>query len=184
MSKANIYYLPGRGGRLDRGLGEALSTRGLYLEGRETRGEFVLLGLEKQRRQIAADLQNGFWQPDGRVIANSYGAYLFLQAQCLLPPFPGQVLLLSPILGPARAPHSPTTFIPAGYQALFELLATKRWPTPKQCKVHVGGNDWQCPLVEAKRFASMTGVSLHVVIGAGHMLGPDYVGHLLDKWLA
>ena len=32
----NIYYLPGRGGRLETGLGEALVSRALTISGRET----------------------------------------------------------------------------------------------------------------------------------------------------
>lgn len=179
-----IYYLPGRGGRLDKGLGEGLSMRGLKVDGQATIGEFARLGLDAQRKQIAADLSTGYWHPNARVIANSYGAYLFVQAQGLLPPFPGKVLLLSPILGPASLPKMTTTFTPPGYQAFSQLLEANEWPAPKRCEIHVGENDWQCPLDGVRRFASITGVSLHVVAGAGHMLGQDYVGHVLDQWLA
>ena len=38
-----LYYLAGRGGRLQTGLGEALTARGLAVSGRETVGEFARL---------------------------------------------------------------------------------------------------------------------------------------------
>ena len=179
-----VYYLPGRGGRLDRGLGEGLATRGYQVTGRETRDGFARLGLAAQRTQIAADLRAKYWKPDARLIANSYGAYLFLQAQTLLPPFPGKVLLLSPIIGPASPPGIKTRFIPPGYAAFAELLAARLLPVPTECTIHVGAKDWQCPLEEVQRFAALTGIALHVVSEAGHMLGKSYVGPLLDQWLA
>jgi hypothetical protein len=47
---------------------------------------------------VAQDLRAHFWDESARVIANSFGAYLFLYAQARLPAFPGRVLLLSPIV--------------------------------------------------------------------------------------
>ena len=76
-----IYYLPGNRGRLDTGLGEELMSRGFSLSGRETLGEFRKLSFQEQIMQIAQDLQTEFWTEDARVIANSFGAYLFLHAQ-------------------------------------------------------------------------------------------------------
>ena len=178
-----IYYLPGRGGRLDQGLGEGLAERGLHIAGRETRGDFAQLGFDDQRYKIAADLRGKYWTSGSRVIANSYGAYLFLQAQTLLPPYPGKVLLLSPIIGPASAPKLNFHFIPPSYGPFSELLASGKLPVPRRCTIHVGTNDWQCPLDEVVQFASLTGIELHVVRGAGHMLGKEYVGRLLDQWL-
>ena len=178
-----IYYLPGRGGRLDRGLGEGLATRGYQVEGRETRGAFARLGLAAQRTKIAADLKDKHWRAEARLIANSYGAYLFLQAQTLLPPFPGKVLLLSPIIGPASPPGLNTRFIPPSYDGFAKLISGCLLPVPNDCAIHTGANDWQCPLKEAQRFAKLTGIALHVVPDAGHMLGADYVGPLLDRWL-
>lgn len=73
-----IYLLPGRGGRLNAGLGLVLKAKGYHLSGRETLGDFAKLPLHMQAQAIADDLQGEFWDGSAQVIANSYGAYLFL----------------------------------------------------------------------------------------------------------
>ena len=80
-SDHSIYYLPGHGGRLTTGLGEALTQRGLAIVGRETVDEFLALPFLEQVALVADDLQANFWSPNAVVIANSFGAYLFLHAQ-------------------------------------------------------------------------------------------------------
>jgi len=100
-----IYYLPGMGGRLDLGLGEELIRRGYSLCGRETVGAFKKLNFKHQISAVKQDLMGQFWTPEARVIANSFGAYLFLHAQLELEPFPGRVLLLCPIVGGAGLRH-------------------------------------------------------------------------------
>ena len=74
------------GGRLDTGLGQALLAKRFDVTGRELVGEFRKLAFSKQVEAVATDLQGSFWSPDARVIANSFGAYLFLHAQAQLPP--------------------------------------------------------------------------------------------------
>ena len=97
--KKPIYYLPGHGGVLHKGLGTALLARGHEVMGRETVGEFNRLPFGQQVEVIAQDLMAHFVQSDAQVIANSFGAYLFMHAQAQMPPFAGRVLLLSPIVG-------------------------------------------------------------------------------------
>ena len=94
-----LYYLPGQGGRMDAGLGPVLIGRGFDLAGRETRGEFNDLSFSDQVATVAEDLETYFWHEGALVLANSFGAYLFLHAQSRLRSFPGKVLLLSPIVG-------------------------------------------------------------------------------------
>ena len=43
-----LYYLPGRGSRLETGLGEALAARGLAVSGRETVGDFARLSFKNR----------------------------------------------------------------------------------------------------------------------------------------
>ena len=92
--KSPIYYLPGHGGVLQKGLGAALLARGHEVMGRETVGEFNRLPFGQQVEVIAQDLMAQFAQSDAQVIANSFGAYLFMHAQAQMPPFAGRVLLL------------------------------------------------------------------------------------------
>jgi hypothetical protein len=79
-ARRTLYLLPGYGGRLHTGLGQALLERGYDLAGRETAGDFRHLKFLDQIATVAEDLQTHFWRPDAQVIANSFGAYLFLNA--------------------------------------------------------------------------------------------------------
>jgi len=117
----SIFYLPGRVGRIDTGLGEALAARGLAVSGRETVGEFARLSFQEQIELVAQDLKTGFWLDNSRVMVNSYGAYLFLHAQTLLPPYLDKVLLLSPIVGEFSSNETGTYFIPSRSRHLKKL---------------------------------------------------------------
>ena len=80
----HIYYLPGNGGLISTGVGEELLKRGFDVSGRETVGEFRKLPFQKQIDLIKSDLLDLHWSEDDRVIANSFGAFLFLHAQAQL----------------------------------------------------------------------------------------------------
>lgn len=178
-----IYYLPGRGGCLDAGLGKALLDRGYSVCGRQTFVEFQRLGFSDQIQAIANDLQSEFWNDDALVIANSYGAYLFLHAQTLLPPFPGRVLLLSPVLGGSSAPGGGLTFMPPFADRLMELARTGELNPPLSCEIHVGEHDWQCKPDRVAQFGALVGASVTIVAMGGHQLEKPYVSQVLDDWL-
>ena len=65
-----IYYLPGHGGRLTNGLGQALVGRGYKVVGRETVGDFKKLDFNDQVVTIANDIKKHFWRKDAKIIAN------------------------------------------------------------------------------------------------------------------
>jgi len=83
-----VYYLPGHGGRLSSGLGQGLLSRGVNVTGRETVDDFRRLPFMEQVNIVADDLRTHFWSAEHHVVANSFGAYLFLSAQAQLPPYP------------------------------------------------------------------------------------------------
>jgi hypothetical protein len=179
-----VYYLPGHGGLIGTGLGQALLERGYDVTGRETVGEFKDVGFTRQVEIVANDLKEYFWREDAKVIANSFGAYLFLHAQALVgKPYIGQVVLLSPIVGEFANDDQvrPMNFIPPYAERLLELAQSGKFPVPLDCEIHVGTEDWQsCP--NAKAFGEMVGVKVNLVAGAGHMLPREYVGDLLNQW--
>lgn len=179
----HIYYLPGFGGRLETGLGSGLLSRGFSVTGRETSGDFGSLPFEDQAEAIADDLKTHFWRSNAHVVANSFGAYLFLQAQLLLPAFPGRVLLLSPIIGSFGGAARGTRFIPPRLNRLASMVHAGNFPTPVSCEIHVGEDDWQSHPEAVARFGKALSISVTIVQGAGHMLGKDYVGRLLDRWI-
>ena len=178
-----LGYLPGRGGRLETGLGEALTARGLAVSGRETVGEFARMSFQEQIELVARDLKTDFWHEDSRVIANSYGAYLFLHAQTLLPAYVGKVHLLSPIVGEFSSGETVTHFVPLRSRQLMKLAQGGKYPTAKHCEIHVGELDWQSNPESVAALAKLTGWDVTVVKGAGHMLPEEYAGAILNGWL-
>lgn len=140
----NIYLLPGRGGKLNEGLGAELLARGHAIQGRELRGAFQHLGFAEQVDAVASDLRSGFWHENSMVIANSFGAYLFLHALTTIPPYVGQVLLLSPIIGEASDEASSMHFVPPRNGQLQVLLNNGSYPIPRWGEIHLGQSDWQC----------------------------------------
>ena len=65
----------------------------------------------------------------------------------------------------------------------MHLAQQRAYPVPQQCEIHVGADDWQSRPETVVKIAALWGVPVTVVPGAGHMLGKQYVGSLLDKWL-
>ena len=183
-SRSPIYYLPGRGGRLDAGLGTALIERNLLVSGRETVGEFAGLSFQEQIGLVAQDIQAGFWHKEAKILANSFGAYLFLHAQTLMPAYIGKVLLLSPIVGEFSNNETGTHFVPPRSRKLKELAQAKKFPTPQSCEIHVGEQDWQSNPEHVSEFGRLLNISVTVVPRAGHMLPKEYVTTVLDQWLS
>ena len=182
-AKKQIYYLSGQGGHLHKGLGKALLARGLDVVGREIQGEFKTIGFAAQVSTIANDLQTQHWKEDSLVIANSFGAYLFLHAQVEMAPYIGRVLLLSPIVGEFGSEELQMGFIPPRAKKLFELASSKQYPTPTNCQVHVGSDDWQSNPANVTKLGELLNVPVTVVPNNGHMLDRSYVSGLLDEWL-
>ncbi len=178
-----IYCLPGYGGSLDAGLGAALIVRGFDLAGRQTIGSFRELTFSEQIDLVANDLRSLFWYEDARVIANSFGAYLFLHAQTLLPPYIGHVMLLSPIVGASENEEHMMIFEPPRPGQLQAMTKTGTYPIPLCCEFHVGELDWQSNPKAVISLAGSWGHSVTVVPGGGHRLDKSYVSGVLDRWL-
>lgn len=177
------YYLPGHGGQVSTGLGEGLASRGWAAVGRETIGDFRRLPFQQQVDAVAQDLREHFWREDAHVVAVSFGAYLFLHAQAQLPPYVGNVLLLSPIVGQFSSDEMGLGFIPPRADKLKDLAESDQYPAPLNCHIHVGSEDWQSNPSNVTVFAKKVGLQVTVVPNAGHQLGKQYVGSLLDQWL-
>jgi hypothetical protein len=178
-----IYYLPGHGGQLATGLGQALIDRGLNVTGRETRGIFRTLPFDEQVQTIVNDLRDHFWHAQAQVVCNSFGSYLFLQAQAQMPSFVGRVLLLSPIVGEFTNEQARTSFSPPRPERLKTTAEAGHFNTPSRCEIHVGEEDWQSIPANVQTFGRLTGIPVTVVPKGGHDLGKAYVGPLLDRWL-
>jgi hypothetical protein len=178
-----LYYLPGQGGRMDAGLGPVLSGRGFDLAGRETRGEFNDLIFSDQVATVAEDLETYFWHEGALVLANSFGAYLFLHAQSRLRSFPGKVLLLSPIVGGFADDATGRCFSPPQPDLLKRASAEGRINMPSRCEIHVGEEDWQSHPPSVLAFAEPLNIPVVVWSNQGHNLEHQTVSGVLDGWL-
>lgn len=178
-----VYYLPGYGGRLSTGLGQGILQRGFNVAGRETVDDFKHLPFMEQVEVVADDLKSHFWSASDCVIANSFGAYLFLNAQAQMPAFPGQVLLLSPIVGEFEDEANQRVFSPPYPERLKSLADAGIYPRLPRAQIHVGELDWQSVPSQVLAFGKAAGIPVTLVENAGHMLGKTYVGGLLDRWL-
>jgi len=183
MHTKTIYYLPGWGGQLNTGLGQALISRGVDITGRETRDKFKDLGFNGQVSQVAQDLQDHFWTTESKVIANSFGGYLFLHAQALLPPYPGKVVLLSPIVGEFSDTDQEMNFIPPYAGKLFNLIECNEMTAPFNAEIHTGELDCQSSPSAVKKLGEALSIPVHIVAGAGHRLPKEYVSNILDYFL-
>jgi hypothetical protein len=179
-----VYYLPGHGGLISTGLGAAIADRSYGVTGRETVGAFYQLPFQEQVRLVAEDLERDFWSEDARVVANSFGGYLFLHAQALLDGvYPGRVLILSPIVGGFTNEQSMRRYYPPSSEKLMELAQLGVFNAPAQAEIHVGAEDWQSHPDKVSEFGALVGIPVTVVPGMGHMLDRAYVGGLLDDLL-
>jgi hypothetical protein len=180
----SIYYLTGMGGQLATGLGEELTRRGLDVSGRELSGEFRQLGFQERIDIVAGDLQTHHWRERSRVVANSFGAYIFLHAQAQMTPYVGKVLLLSPIVGEFGNEQITKGFIPPRSARLHQLARSGQYPKPTRCEIHVGSDDWQSNPSAVLELGDLLGLKVTVAQGAGHNLPKAYVREVLDVWLS
>lgn len=178
-----IYYLTGMGGSLSQGLGEALLVAGCKVLGRELQGDFRKLPFSEKVATVVKDLRDLENKGSPKVIANSFGAYLFLHAQAELPPYLGKVLLLSPIVGAFVNDGVGIGFVPPRSKRLFEIAQGGRYPVPHNCEIHVGSEDWQCNPDNVTKFGKAVGIPVSVVLDNGHRLDRTYVSGVLKKFL-
>jgi len=78
--RKKVYLLPGRGGRVDGFMGKILSDLGYEVVGHNIDKHFQTTKFSQQVAVIKDDLEALFFDHNAKVVANSYGAYLFLHA--------------------------------------------------------------------------------------------------------
>ena len=183
-----IYYVPGRGGRINAGLGLELSARGYDLIGREIAGPgprdqsnpFASLAFQQQVEVIQHDLQTHFWTPEALVIRNSFGAYLIAHSILRLGEFPGKCLFLSPVLGAVKA--TGMLFKPPKCGVLKDAIENRSFPSII-LDILAGSRDEHFLPVEAEQLSDQTNGSLSIIKGQGHQIEPLIIKAKLDAWL-
>ncbi len=148
------------GGRLVEGLGAALLARQVQLDGRELSGEFRRLDFQNQIDLVSEDLMARHWTEESLVIANSFGAYLFLHAQLQLPKYVGRVVLLSSIVGEFCDSEIMMYFSPPRADKLFVLAREGRFVVPDRLEIYVGQDDWQSNPASVSKLFRHTGATV------------------------
>jgi hypothetical protein len=186
MVGRRIYFVPGRGENQNESLGKAIGDTGYEVYGRSIVSSFERLRFSEQLKMIRSDIETDFWNHAAILIARSYGAYLLLHALADMSPFPGRILLFSPVLGKATSVQEKRLFIsiPPQAEKLHDLAKAGRFPAPKYMEIHTGAEDRGCDPVLAKEFAStIPNTKLFIVAGTGHRLEEAYVRKALDSFL-
>ena len=130
-----VYLLPGRGNRL-RDLGDSVGRLGFDVYGRELAPPFARLGFADPIALIQRDLTSAFWDTGAPLIGHSYGAYLLLHALAELAPFPGRILLLSPVLGAAMDSKRLYLSRPPRADPLLRLAQNYEFPIPHSLEIY------------------------------------------------
>jgi hypothetical protein len=141
--------------------------RGLDVTGKETKGEFKELSFTDQVETVKEDLLNNFGTEESRVIANSFGAYLFLHAQASLEPYLSKLLLLLPIVGGFAGEATGRFFSLPQEHKLSKLAEAGQFPVPMNCDAHTGWEDWQSHPDAVTKFFGLLGVDAVVAEGRG-----------------
>jgi len=183
-----IYYVPGRGGRLNQGLGLELSSRGYDLMGREIAGPgprdqsnpFASLSFQQQVQVIQHDLKTHFWTPEALVIGNSFGAYLIAHSILQLGKFPGKCLFLSPVLGAVKT--TGMLFKPPKSSALKDAIETRSFPSII-LDIVVGSSDEHFVHEVAEKLGQLMVGAITIFDNEGHRLSHEIVKDKLDHWL-
>ncbi|MFW6373585.1 MAG: alpha/beta fold hydrolase [Thermodesulfobacteriota bacterium] len=117
-------------------------------------------------------------------MGKSYGGYLLLHALADLPPFPGRILLFSPVLGEAVTPNRRYGSRPPRPRKLLEIADSGAFPPCGCLEVHTGEADPACdPDLARNIIPRLPNASLRVVPGAGHELDLEYVGRMFLKFI-
>ena len=120
---------------------------------------------------------------EGFIIANSYGAYLFLQSLIDQPPLLVNVMLLSPVLGRAMDSERMLFSRPPREKTLRTAIESRRLGIPPHMEIVTGKDDEVCDWQLAQKFSTAMDISIAVLDGEGHMISPEKVSQAVDSFL-
>lgn len=181
---ASAYLLPGRRERLDDGIGAMLRALGLNVSGLELSEEFLRSPFPDQIRRALEEIQANHWRRDSILIGKSYGGYLLLHSLLEVEPYPGRILLLSPVLGATSFAGGMYGVRPPRAARLLEAAAAGRFPQPGWLEIHTGELDPDCrPETAAAFYRGIARGTLRILPGMGHELGFEKQRSILTGFL-
>ena len=174
-----LRYITGRGGNGKGGLSAHLATLSDDYDVLPIDPDFLAQDIQAQVDTVRAFTH----LEDGNLIANSYGAYLFLLTLIDQPPFNIRVLLLSPVLGRAISEERMLFSRPPREKTLHQAIAEQRLGVPNHMEIVTGAEDEICDPALARRVGEQLGISLSILPNEGHMLEPSSVERALQRFL-
>ena len=175
----SVFYITGREGSLNKGLALYLQSRSKQFDGIAVDVDFLrmqpLMQVETIQSALKAD-------PGRLIVANSYGAYLTLQALIDLDITPEKLLLLSPVLGAAKANDRMYFSRPPLTKRLKSGLKNKTITKPKKIKIIMGDMDELYDSDTLTLFDSYFGGKVvNILPGEGHMITEEAVRNVLES---
>ena len=143
------------------------------LVGREVSGDLKGLKFEDQLEVIRQDLLESHWHEGDWIVASSYGAYLLLHTLIDMEPYPGNIFLLSPILGAAQTQKF--FFRPPRAKRLLQSFQERAFPVPRSLNCIVGKFDWQSEPERCMDLCDAVNGRLNVVPDGNHVIDPELV---------
>ena len=176
----SVFYITGREGSLNKGLALYLQSRSKQFDGIAVDVDFLwmqpLMQVETIQSALKAD-------PGRLIVANSYGAYLTLQALIDLDITPEKLLLLSPVLGVAKANDRMYLSRPPLTKRLKSGLKNKTITKPKKIKIIMGDMDELYDSDTLTLFDSYFGGKVvNILPGEGHMITEEAVRNVLESF--
>lgn len=181
MQVPHIFYISGRGGDIHTGLGEYLKKLSKNFDGLSLTDSFLNTPFSEQVSELRTAI-TAATEKQARIVANSYGAYLFLHALINLPKIESRVLLLSPVLG---ACMTESRYIrPPGVKTLYQALQDNLIPVPEHIELHTGEDDKTCAPVMACEFNELIPLhKLKIIPHQGHMIDKPVVRRIVKDFL-
>ena len=174
-----LRYITGRGGSNTQGLSVYLSTLVDDYQALANNSELHRLSIEEQINTVTE-----FCKPATHLIANSYGAYLWLLSRIDAASSDTRVLLLSPVLGRAVDPEKMLASRPPRLRGLESAIAEDRLVLPDQVRVVTGRDDDVCNYRTAVAQCRKLGLEdLSIIEGEGHNMSHELVSKTVADFL-
>ena len=175
-----LRYITGRGGSATQGLSLYLSTLVEDYQALANNSELHKLSIDEQINVI-----RGFCEPATHIIANSYGAYLWLLSRIDAAPSSARVLLLSPVMGRAIGRSKMFSSRPPRLKGLETAIRDKRLSLPRSVSLYTGREDQVCDYASAVSQCEALGIKdLHMLDGQKHDLDHSVVEKILATFLS
>ena len=179
MTNPVLRYITGRGGSGTGGLSAYLSKLAEDYSVLPVSAQFLGRDLQDQINCV----RNFTTSRSTHVIANSYGAYLFLLSLIAQPSSPIRVLLLSPVLGRAMDRERMLFSRPPREASLKRAISDMNLGQVEHLEILTGEDDEVCDPNLARSIGQQLNIPVTVLKGQGHMLEQQSVATVIDAFL-